>query len=638
MVLRRSGVFSVVLVLVAALLAAVGLNAFFAPAAMADTAAAAGEFVPLAPARIVDTRSGLGGSGALGAAGSAAFQVTGQGGVPSSGVSAVAMTVTGVAPSANSYLQVWPSDETRPSALSQVTLNTGVTTANTVISKVSGTGKVSVYNNAGSADVLIDITGYYTNSSTTTTGGTFVALTPARAYDSRATGESPIGAGATKAVQVTGLAGVPSSGVSAVVVNITGVGATADTYFSVWGAGSRPTSTVLNLTTGVTAGAMAQTGLTSAGQINIYNNRGTADVIVDVEGYYRSSDQDAASYFVPVSPARVYSTVTGQNAQAVPVGAQSAAAVQIRGAKNGSTVVVPNDKRITAVVVSITAAGPAANGFLTAYPQGVSRPNTSILNYTSGATVNVTGTAIVKLSASGQLAVWSYQATDVIVDVQGYFQANPPPAPPAPAVSSSSYPSNGWAASGTAGTLSVSVSGVTGPGVRKYLWSLDDPAMTSPTTVTVGTDNATGTISLPAPADGWHTLSVQAVNTAGNPSPVTTYSFGTGVAVTAPATGATTARFARLAGKSSTGFNAVTWKYRRASTDPWATIPTGDVTNNGATVSAWPVTGTTSGASFTPAPLGVGCGHHLVRRWRIGRDQCPGGSLLHPHRRRQPDL
>ncbi|GAA2501588.1 hypothetical protein GCM10009858_44720 [Terrabacter carboxydivorans] len=462
-----------------------------------------------------------------------------------------------------------------------------------------------MYNNAGTTDLIVDITGYYTNSSTTGAGGTFVALNPARIYDSRATGQTSMTAGQTRQIQVGGQGGVPTSGVQAVVLNITGTQASASTYFSTWGTGTRPVSTVLNVAPSATAGAMVQSGLTSDGKLNIYNNAGSVDVIVDVEGYYLTPDADAKSYFVPISPTRAYSTLTGLNAKQAPLAANTTAAVPVRGIKSGTSVLVPNDLNVTAVVASVTAAYPSAAGNLAVFPQGTNRPPTSILNYNAGTTLNVTGTAIAKLGANGQIAVWSYQRTDVIVDIQGYFVTVPPPAPPAPSVTSSALPSNGWAASGSTGPVTVSVTGVSGPAVRKYLWSVDDPSMRTPSTATVTTDNAAGTFTPPAAAlgDGWHTLSVQAVNTAGNPSPVTTYSFGTGVAITAPSPGTSSSKFVKLTGKASSTYGSVTWSYRRAATDAWTTVPPGDVTLNGSALSAWPSAGTTSGSSFTSSTL-----------------------------------
>jgi RHS repeat-associated protein len=229
------------------------------------------------------------------------------------------------------------------------------------------------------------------------------------------------------------------------------------------------------------------------------------------------------------------------------------------------------------------------------------------VNYTAANTGNVTGTVMAKIGVTGRVSVYvSYGNPDLIVDVQGYFQSGPPAAPPAPAVTSSVFPGNGWAASGTTGTLTASVSGVAGPAVRQYQWAIDDPTLSSPTVVTVATDNAAGTISLTgaaAPKDGWHTLYVRAVNTANNLSPVTAYTFGVGVAATSPATGTTVTRYVTLAGRAPASFASVTWNWRRAPADPWVAIPAGQVTNNGTTISAWPVTGSSDSSGFKAPTL-----------------------------------
>jgi RHS repeat-associated protein len=395
--------------------------------------------------------------------------------------------------------------------------------------------------------------------------------------------------------------------VSAVVLNVTGTGGTMGTFLTAWGAGTRPGTSTVNVGAGEASGAMIQTGVDSSGRVNIYNRWGSIDVVVDVEGYYLTPDADARNYFVPITPTRVYSTPAGLNAQAVPMAPGSTASVPIRGVKNGSTEVVPNDPRVSAVVASVTAVDPAGYGQMTVFPEGVTRPLASVLNFNGASTANVTGTAIAKIGSTGRVSAWVKSGSPgLIVDVQGYFQSTPPPAPPAPSLGSSTFTANGWAASGATGSVSASVSGVSGPAVRAYQWALDDASMSSPTVVSVGSDNAAGAIALSgatAPQDGWHTLYVRAVNTANNLSPVASYTFGVGVAATAPADGTRVTRYVTMAGRAPGTFASVTWKWRRAQADPWVNIPTGNVTNNGTTITAWPVAGTTGSSGLTTPTL-----------------------------------
>jgi len=126
-----------------------------------------GEYTPLSPARLVDTRAGatttdgaFAGGGALGSASSLNVTVTGRGGVPATGVGAVVLNVTATGPTSTSYLSVWPAGEARPNA-SNLNVVAGQTVPNLVIAKVGANGQVSVYNNAGSTHVVVDVAGWF---------------------------------------------------------------------------------------------------------------------------------------------------------------------------------------------------------------------------------------------------------------------------------------------------------------------------------------------------------------------------------------------------------------------------------------------------------------------------------------------
>src|SRR5882762_7124428 len=84
---------------VLAVLMCMGLSGLVAPSASA--AASALSFQPMAPVRLLDTRSGLGAAKApVAAKGTVTLQVTGRGGVPAGGVGAVVLTITALAPTA----------------------------------------------------------------------------------------------------------------------------------------------------------------------------------------------------------------------------------------------------------------------------------------------------------------------------------------------------------------------------------------------------------------------------------------------------------------------------------------------------------------------------------------------------------
>jgi hypothetical protein len=78
---------------------------------------------------------------------------------------------------------------------------------------------------------------------------------------------------------------------------------------------------------------------------------------------------------------------------------------------------VPADA--TAVVVNVTAVNPSAAGFVTVYPCSDSVSDTSTLNYVAGQTV--ANTTIAALSGAGQLCVWTFAETDILVDITGWL-------------------------------------------------------------------------------------------------------------------------------------------------------------------------------------------------------------------------
>ena len=118
-----------------------------------------GLYNPLVPARILDTRTGMGApAGALGSNSTVTLQVRGQGSVPAAGVSGVVLNVTVTEPTASSYLTVYPSDQSRP-VVSNLNFVARQTIPNRVIVKLSSDGKLNFYNPVGSVHVIADVSG-----------------------------------------------------------------------------------------------------------------------------------------------------------------------------------------------------------------------------------------------------------------------------------------------------------------------------------------------------------------------------------------------------------------------------------------------------------------------------------------------
>ena len=79
-----------------------------------------------------------------------------------------------------------------------------------------------------------------------------------------------------------------------------------------------------------------------------------------------------------------------------------------------------------AVVVNLTEATATAAGDLALYPAGMTRPNTSSLNFSSGAVTAVQAT--VTLGSAGQVALYNASgSTNAVLDVVGYYAAEGDP-------------------------------------------------------------------------------------------------------------------------------------------------------------------------------------------------------------------
>jgi hypothetical protein len=161
----------------------------------------------------------------------------------------------------------------------------GQTVANMVLAQVGANGKVSVFNNSGSAHVVVDVLSAFTPG----TGSRFVTISPSRVLDTRE------GNGALRArlgrgsigVPLAGRGGVPARGVSAVLLNVTAVAPTALTYLTVFASDApRPLASNLNASSGQVVPNMVIARLGADGAATIFNNDGDTDVVADVMGYF----------------------------------------------------------------------------------------------------------------------------------------------------------------------------------------------------------------------------------------------------------------------------------------------------------------------------------------------------------------
>jgi hypothetical protein len=372
------------------------------------------KFVPVTPARVLDTREGVGApAGVVGPGGQIDLQITGRGGVPDTQISAVVLNVTATEATRSGYVSVFPAGGRRPTVSNLNIDSPGQTTANLVTVAVGTNGRVTLFSSGGT-HLVADVAGYYT-AATTPADGRLQTTSPQRILDTREGLGAPqrtVPIGGQVDLQVTGRGPVPRSGVSAVVLNITGDRASGDGYVTVWPAGTdRPLASNLNLVAGGTRANLVIVPVGPTGAVSLFTSGG-ADLIADVAGWFTDSTVAAsgAGLFVPINPTRVLDT---RHEPQVPTARQSTWSQQI----GSTTLVPPNSTMAIAANITVTESGGA--GFVTAWPAGTARPLASNLN-TTGAGQTVPNAAIVPLGGD-RLAVYIQSGAHLVIDINGWY-------------------------------------------------------------------------------------------------------------------------------------------------------------------------------------------------------------------------
>lgn len=261
-----------------------------------------GGYAALQPARLVDTRAGNttidgvdAGAGAFGSAETRQIHITGRGGVQATGVDSVVLSVTAVDQDEPTYLAVFPADAPRPPT-SNVNPQPGIAATNMVITKLSPTGDIDIYNNSGHVNVIVDVLGSFGAQDSG-----YTAIQPKRLLDTRGTNGyrfgKRVGDQTTGTLEATGPSiGIPKTGVSAVVLNITALDDVQPTFITVWPYGSdtpypnpappRPNTSNLNPEPGIVSTNTVIVGVGALGWVNVYNNIGRVNVVVDIVGWF----------------------------------------------------------------------------------------------------------------------------------------------------------------------------------------------------------------------------------------------------------------------------------------------------------------------------------------------------------------
>jgi Bacterial Ig-like domain (group 3) len=385
-------------------------------------------YTTVTPCRVFDTRTGSGTCASsptvpvakLGAGGVLGVKMTGVSTVPSD-ATAVVLNVTAVGATAPTFVSVYPV-ALNPPTVSNLNVSGPSAVPNLVVVPVGAGGVVDFYNKAGSVNVIADVAGYFSPSG----GSLYNTAGPCRVFDTRtaaSTCSTPptitagaIGATGVLHVKITGVAGIPDTA-TAVVLNLTAVGATTPTYVSAYpDSPNQPSVSNLNVSNAKPVPNLAVVPVGPGGVIDFFNKAGSVNLLADLAGYFAPT----GSQFTTTGPCRMFDTRSGTG---ICPGVTPFTAGPITGThhlKFKVTDVGGVPANATAVVLNVTAVGASLPTFVSVYPDAPNAPGVSNLNVNGpGAIPNL---VIVPVGPGGFVDFYNaVGSVNVIADVSGYF-------------------------------------------------------------------------------------------------------------------------------------------------------------------------------------------------------------------------
>ena len=207
--------------------------------------------------------------------------------------------------------------------------------------------------------------------------------------------------------------GIPLTA-AAYALNVTVIPQAPLGYLTIWPAGQpQPVVSTLNSLDMLIKANAAFVAAGAGGGVSVFVT-GATDVVIDINGYFAEPAGSAGLEFYLVPPCRVMDTRNSAGPLAGPALTQ------------GETRTVPVPASACGIPVNagayslnLTVVPPAALGYLTVWPTGDPMPVVSALNAPTGATT--ANAAIVPAGAGGAISVYATNATDLIIDINGYF-------------------------------------------------------------------------------------------------------------------------------------------------------------------------------------------------------------------------
>lgn len=392
----------------------VGLLAAIVSAPAQASPETGGVFVPITPTRLYD--SSVSGSSQATPTSGRNFAAVGAAGIPTTGVGAVVVDVAAKSTTGHTNVYVKKGGSTAQASF----LSVGDDTAwhsNTIVVAPSASGTITVETSARDIDFNVDVQGYFTSASADSSTGGFVPITPTRLVGTN-TGiglpQAKLNGGTVYNAQIAGQANIPADA-TAVFANVRILNASVSGSFKTGASGT-------SVGTGVTAindnaadvyddsGMSIKLG--SGGKVGLYVSSGTADVILDVQGYFTAGTTGGG--YTPLSNTRFFDS---RDSTALTAGATRE--VPVAGLAG-----VPNDDTVGSVAMTVSAANWTGTGSVTIDNPDIGSDGTSNIAFKAPfAHDGDSSTSIVELSGDGTIEITnnSSGSVDILLSAQGWF-------------------------------------------------------------------------------------------------------------------------------------------------------------------------------------------------------------------------
>jgi len=191
-------------------------------------------------------------------------------------------------------------------------------------------------------------------------------------------------------------------------------------YLTLWPSGqSQPLVATLNSVDGRIKSNAAIVPAGENGAVSVFATD-TTDVVLDINGYFVAGNNPSALAFYPLTPCRIADTRNSTG----PLGGPNLAARDTRSFPIlASSCGLPATAQAYSLNFAAVPKGPQLR-YLTAWPAGQAQPLVASLNDTTGTVA--ANAVVVPAGTNGDVNVFATDATDLVIDIDGYFAPQGP--------------------------------------------------------------------------------------------------------------------------------------------------------------------------------------------------------------------